>query len=52
MELTKSIEVTIIPDDDYPQQHQPEHDEEGVDVPWDSLNPDTLRNLIAEFVTR
>lgn len=49
--MSKSIEVTIEPDD-YPQQHQPEHDEEGVEVPWDGLNPDSLRNLIAEFVTR
>jgi hypothetical protein len=52
MELPKSIEVTIEPDDNYPQQHQPEHDEDGVDVPWDSINPETLSNLISEFVTR
>ena len=44
--------MTIEPDDVTPEQHQPAHDEEGVDVPWDSINPETLRNLIAEFVTR
>jgi len=50
--LSKSFEVTIEPDNNYPQQNQSDHNEEGVDVPWDSLNPDTLQNLIAEFVTR
>lgn len=44
--------MTIIPDDDAPRQQQPGHDEDGIDVPWDSIKPDTLRNLIAEFVTR
>lgn len=52
MELTKFIEVTTEPDDNYPQHHQPKHDEDGVDVPWDSINQETLRNLISEFVTR
>lgn len=52
MKLSKSFEVTIEPDNNYPQQNQSDHNEEGVDVPWDSLNPDTLQNLIAEFVTR
>lgn len=50
--MSKSFEVTIEPDNNYPQQNQSDHNEEGVDVPWDSLNPDTLQNLIAEFVTR
>lgn len=27
-------------------------DEEGVEVPWDRINPDTLRNMVSEFVTR
>jgi uncharacterized protein YheU (UPF0270 family) len=31
---------------------QPEFMEEGVAVPWQRLDPDTLTNLIAEFVTR
>lgn len=26
--------------------------EEGVEVPFDRIDPDTLNNLIAEFVTR
>lgn len=50
--MSKSVEVTIVPGDGAPSQQQPDHDEEGIDVPWDSINPDTLRNLIAEFVTR
>jgi len=52
MALSKSVEMTIVPDDDIPPQQQTDHDEDGIDVPWDSINPDTLRNLIAEFVTR
>lgn len=52
MELSKFVEVTIIPDDDYLKQHQPDNNEDGVDVPWDSINQETLRNLISEFVTR
>ena len=26
--------------------------EEGIDIPLDRINPDTLRNMLAEFVTR
>lgn len=26
--------------------------EEGVEVPWERLDPETLRNLVSEFVTR
>lgn len=26
--------------------------EEGVEIPLDRINPDTLRNMISEFVTR
>ncbi|QEM69534.1 YheU family protein [Geobacter sp. FeAm09] len=29
-----------------------DHHEEGVEVPYEQINPDTLRNLIGEFVTR
>lgn len=31
---------------------QTDHSENGVDVPFDSLSPEALRNLIEEFVTR
>ena len=31
---------------------QTDHNENGVDVPFDSLSPEALRNLIEEFVTR
>jgi uncharacterized protein YheU (UPF0270 family) len=27
-------------------------DEEGIEIPLDRINPDTLRNMLAEFVTR
>jgi uncharacterized protein YheU (UPF0270 family) len=29
-----------------------DHHEEGIDVPYGRINPDTLRNMIQEFVTR
>lgn len=29
-----------------------EQQEQGVDVPWERLDQQTLRNLISEFVTR
>jgi uncharacterized protein len=31
---------------------QAELQEEGVDVPYDRLNPETLLNMVKEFVTR
>jgi len=34
------------------QNNQSDYHEEGIEVPYDQLNPDTLRNLIEEFVTR
>ena len=39
-------EVTIERD------QQNEYAEEGVDVPLDRINPETLRKLVEEFVTR
>jgi len=50
--LSKSVEVTIEPDSESPQQNHLVCKEEGVDVPLEIINPDTLRTLIAEFVTR
>jgi len=32
--------------------HQTEHHEEGVEVPYLDINPETLRNMIEEFVSR
>lgn len=29
-----------------------EHKEEGVDIPYEQIDPVTLRNMIQEFVTR
>ncbi|MBT1070183.1 YheU family protein [Geobacter chapellei] len=34
------------------QQRQTDYQEEGVEIPLERINPDTLRNLISEFVTR
>jgi len=31
---------------------QTNHHEEGVEIPWERINPDTLRNMVSEFVTR
>ena len=31
---------------------QTDHREEGVEIPLDRIDPDTLRNMISEFVTR
>lgn len=31
---------------------QDAHHEEAVDIPLERINPDTLRNMIEEFVTR
>ncbi len=35
-----------------PAHHQTDHHEEGVDVPYQNINPETLRNMIEEFVSR
>jgi uncharacterized protein YheU (UPF0270 family) len=42
----EQIEVTIERD------QQNEYAEEGVDVPLDRINPETLRKMVEEFVTR
>ena len=34
------------------QERRPDQQEEGVDVPYDRLNPETLLNLVKEFVSR
>lgn len=44
-------EVSIVPEDDY-RSDRPEQQEDGVTVPFERIDPVTLRNLIAEFVTR
>lgn len=50
--MTKYREVEVVPDIDFSREKQPEFMEEGVEVPYDRIAPDTLDNLIAEFVTR
>ena len=34
------------------RRKQDDHHEEGVEVPYERIDPDTLRNMIQEFVTR
>jgi uncharacterized protein len=34
------------------QKKQTDHNEEGIDIPYGQINPDTLRKMIEEFVTR
>jgi uncharacterized protein len=31
---------------------RPDLEEEGIEVPYERIDPDTLRNMIEEFVTR
>jgi len=50
--LSKSLEVIVVPDDDFRHEKHPEFMEEGVEVPFEKINPDTLKNLISEFVSR
>jgi uncharacterized protein YheU (UPF0270 family) len=35
-----------------PANYQTDHQEEGVEVPYQDINPETLRNMIEEFVSR
>jgi hypothetical protein len=50
--VSKYREVEIVPDDEYPPEKRPEFMEEGVEVPYDRIAPDTLSSLIAGFVSR
>lgn len=50
--MPKSEEVIIEYDEGCQPEKRHDHHEDGVEVPMESINPDTLRNLIAEFVTR
>ena len=34
------------------QKKPADHREEGLEVPYDRIHPETLRNMIQEFVTR
>jgi len=47
-----AVEVTMVPDEDAYQGSQPECCEDGVEIPLERINPETLHNLIKEFVTR
>ena len=35
-----------------PPKKQTDHPEQGVDIPIDRIDPDTLHNMIREFVSR
>jgi uncharacterized protein YheU (UPF0270 family) len=34
------------------QEKTNDHNEEGVDIPYEQINPETLRKMIQEFVSR
>lgn len=34
------------------REKEPDCGEEGIEVPYDRIDPETLRNMIREFVTR
>jgi Uncharacterized protein conserved in bacteria len=44
--------VILVPEDDHPQDRQSEIVEDGVEIPFERIDPATLRNLVSEFVTR
>ncbi len=50
--MAKYDEVTIEYDEASPENNCSASAEEGVEVPIDRINSDTLRNLVTEFVTR
>jgi uncharacterized protein YheU (UPF0270 family) len=50
--LPQYDEVIMIPDEDVLQINQFEQSEDGVEIPLDRINPETMRKLITEFVTR
>ena len=35
-----------------PTNHQTDYKEEGVEIPYQEINPETLRNMIEDFVSR
>ncbi len=52
MKMSNSAEIVIVPDEETPPPARRPIQEDGIEVPLDRINPDTLRNLISEFVTR
>jgi uncharacterized protein YheU (UPF0270 family) len=34
------------------QKNSNDHNEEGIDIPYEQIDPETLRRMIQEFVTR
>lgn len=35
-----------------PPEFSPDHHEEGIEIPYRRIDPETLQNLLQEFVTR
>ena len=48
--LTDEKNAEMIPNK--PPNHQTDRQEEGVEIPYQEINPETLRNMIEEFVSR
>lgn len=45
-------EREVVIEYDVPNDQQNDQQEDGVEIPMDRIDPETLRNLIGEFVTR
>ncbi|ACM20898.1 protein of unknown function UPF0270 [Geotalea daltonii FRC-32] len=45
-------EHEVVIEYDVPNNRQNDQQEEGVEIPMDRIDPETLRNLVGEFVTR
>ena len=50
--MSQYIDVVIVPEGEVSRFSKPNQIEQGVEVPLDRIDPDILRNLISEFVTR
>lgn len=50
--MSKLREVIMVPEKEHYNENRTEFMEEGVEVPFERVIPETLRNLISEFVTR
>lgn len=50
--MPKAGDIVRVPEEGCHSSAPPAGREDGLEIPWDRLDPDTLRNLIGEFVTR
>jgi uncharacterized protein YheU (UPF0270 family) len=50
--LLRTGEIVQVPEEGEQPRELPDRQEDGVEVPIDQLQPETLRNVVGEFVTR